>query len=185
MREVWRNVWKSHDQITAFVAVIAVIGATIGYFAARREFRVREALVYIQRSHEGSVGEAERALARFWISQQGLTLWSKARSPTFQEQVAQEVAATGLEEHLDALQAFYREVAICSREGACDDRTTCAFFFHDMMAFGNTYGGYLDRWSARWGEDMYAEVREYLKSTCEDQWRDYFRGSTANGKSGS
>ena len=32
---------------------------------------------------------------------------------------------------------------------------------------------------------MYAEVREYLKSTCEDQWRDYFRGSTANGKSGS
>ena len=161
--------WPDHNQVKAAAALLALVGGVIGYVAARREFRVRESLGYIQRSREGAVGNASDVLVRFWQSELGRSLWDDVSESDFQARVAIAVEQASLVTHVREVHGFYDEVALCVQSRACDSRTTCRFFFREMMAFGNTYQNYLNDWSKDWGEDVFRNVRHFLNEECRDQ----------------
>lgn len=179
LRRFVKFLWASSDQVSALAAVLALGGAVIGFLHARQEFRVRQSLDYVKRASEGATGEADAKLAAFWSSPKGKTIL-QGRTKGLQQRATVAVSENHLEPHVREMQAFYREVALCSAADTCDSATTCTFFFRDVMAFATMYGGYLRAWEEEWNENVGEEIRHFLEEECSQQWREYHQDRAAD-----
>jgi len=165
----WAEAKVRIEVITPIITTVAlVVGGIYGlveYRDHQREQRLEKTFGYVERFSSPPISDMRLRLAAFWVEHDdaivnALTTGSpNARAVAFHRVIMENIAEEKLEAEVEALLAYYEQVAQCTKLALCDSDTIDAMLKGYAAEFFHQFYPYVCDVRTRWRDDsMGAEL---------------------------